>query len=145
MLKNSQEAGREGAAALAGRRQTAKRPGSTSNEKAAGAFAADIRAQHSIADGRGRNGTTRRAGNSCSLQAGKGHNREEVHMANLALVYGVRLLPAEELSEVRDATLVLRGGKETRVTMHLIEGSKEEIEKMLRASLDAYFEMYPEI
>jgi len=30
-------------------------------------------------------------------------------------------------------------------TIHLIEGSKEEIEKTLKQSLDAFFEMYPEI
>jgi len=29
--------------------------------------------------------------------------------------------------------------------MHLIEGSKEEIEKTFRQSIAAFFEMYPEI
>jgi len=29
--------------------------------------------------------------------------------------------------------------------MHLIEGSKEEIEKQLRDSIEAFFELYPEI
>jgi hypothetical protein len=29
--------------------------------------------------------------------------------------------------------------------MHLIEGSKEEIENTLRQSMEAFFEMYPEI
>ena len=66
-------------------------------------------------------------------------------MAKLALVYGMRLLPAEELAEVGDATLQLKGGKTARVTMHLIEGSKEEIEATLRESVEAFFEMYPEI
>ena len=66
-------------------------------------------------------------------------------MAKLALVYGMRLLPAEELAEVQDATLQLKNGRAARVTMHLIEGSKEEIEKTLRQSLDAFFDMYPEI
>lgn len=32
-----------------------------------------------------------------------------------------------------------------RVTIHLIGGSQEEIEKTLKRSLDAFFEMYPEI
>jgi hypothetical protein len=66
-------------------------------------------------------------------------------MAKLALVYGLRLLPEEDLGEVRDATVVLKNGKTTRVTMHLIEGSKEEIEANVRQSIDAFFEMYPEI
>jgi hypothetical protein len=29
--------------------------------------------------------------------------------------------------------------------MHLIEGSKEEIEKTLQQSVEAFFDMYPEI
>jgi hypothetical protein len=66
-------------------------------------------------------------------------------MAKLALVYGMRLLPEEDLGEVRDATVVLKNGKTTRVTMHLIEGSKEEIEATFHQSIEAFFEMYPEI
>ncbi len=66
-------------------------------------------------------------------------------MAKLALVYGMRLLPAEELAEVGEATVTLRNGRSARVTLHLIEGSREEIEKTLRQSVEAFFEMYPEI
>jgi hypothetical protein len=66
-------------------------------------------------------------------------------MANLALVYGMRLLPLEEVAEVGEATVKLKNGRETRVTMHLLEGSKEEIEKQLRTSLEAFFDFYPEI
>ena len=66
-------------------------------------------------------------------------------MANLTLVYGMRLLPSEELTEVGDALLKLKSGREARVTMHVLEGSKEEIEKQLRASLEAFFDLYPEI
>ncbi len=66
-------------------------------------------------------------------------------MAKLALVYGMRLFPADELSEVQEATLTLKGGRTARITMHLIEGSKEEIEATLRQSIEAFFEMYPEI
>ncbi len=66
-------------------------------------------------------------------------------MAKLALVYGMRLFPAEDLDEVQEATVKLKSGRTARVTMHLIEGSKEEIEKTLRQSIQAFFEMYPEI
>jgi len=66
-------------------------------------------------------------------------------MAKLALIYGLRLLPEEDLGEVRDATVVLKNGKTARVTMHLIEGSKEEIEATFHRSVAAFFEMYPEI
>ena len=66
-------------------------------------------------------------------------------MAKLALIYGMRLLPAEELGEVGDATIKLKNGRTARVSMHLIDGSKEEIEETLRQSVSAFFEMYPEI
>ena len=66
-------------------------------------------------------------------------------MANLTLVYGMRLLPSEELAEVGDATLKLKNGREAHVTMHVLEGSKEEIENQLKTSLEAFFDFYPEI
>ena len=70
---------------------------------------------------------------------------QEDRMAKLALIYGMRLLPEEDLGEVRDATVVLKNGRTARVTMHLIEGSKEEIESTFRQSIEAFFDMYPEI
>lgn len=66
-------------------------------------------------------------------------------MAKLALVYGMRLFPGEELGEIHDALVHLKNGKTARVTLHLIEGSKEEIERTLRQSVDAFFDLYPEI
>jgi hypothetical protein len=69
----------------------------------------------------------------------------EADMAKLALIYGMRLLPVDDLEEVKEATVVLKNGKTARLAMHLIEGSKEEIEETFRQSIDAFFEMYPEI
>jgi hypothetical protein len=66
-------------------------------------------------------------------------------MAKLALVYGMRLFPEDELGEIGDAVVTLKDGRKSRVTMHLIEGSKEQIEETLRQSVEAFFEMYPEI
>jgi hypothetical protein len=66
-------------------------------------------------------------------------------MANLALVYGLRLVPADELEEVGQGEIKLKNGRTEHVTLHLLEGSKEEIEQQLRQSLDAYFDIYPEI
>jgi acyl-CoA synthetase (AMP-forming)/AMP-acid ligase II len=66
-------------------------------------------------------------------------------MAKLALIYGMRLFPSEELGEVGEALVELKNGRKARVSMHLIEGSKEEIEETLRQSVAAFFEMYPEI
>jgi hypothetical protein len=66
-------------------------------------------------------------------------------MAKLALVYGMRLFPEDELGEISEAIVTLKDGRTSRVTMHLIEGSKEQIEGTLRQSVDAFFEMYPQI
>lgn len=66
-------------------------------------------------------------------------------MANLALVYGMRLLPAEEVAAVGEAPIELKNGNIARVTMHLLEGSREQIEAQLRQSIDAFFDFFPEI
>ncbi|MFY9562242.1 MAG: allantoinase [Terriglobales bacterium] len=66
-------------------------------------------------------------------------------MANLTLVYGLRLLPADEVSEVGEAPIKLKSGRQAHVTMHVLEGSKDEIEKQLKTSLEAFFDFYPEI
>ena len=66
-------------------------------------------------------------------------------MANLTLVYGMRLLPADEIASVGEAPITLKNGNEAHVTMHVLEGSREQIETQLRMSLDAFFDFYPEI
>ena len=71
--------------------------------------------------------------------------RLELGMANLTLIYGLRLLPSDEVEEINDAPLKLKNGRAASVTMHVLEGSKEEIEKQLKSSLDAFFDFYPEI
>ena len=54
-------------------------------------------------------------------------------------------LPSEEVAEVQDAPVKLRNGKDARVTMHMLEGSKQEIERQLQGSIAAFFDFYPEI
>jgi hypothetical protein len=66
-------------------------------------------------------------------------------MANLVLGYGMRLLPADEIEQVGEAVIKLKNGREARVTMHVLEGSKRAIESQLENSIDAFFDMYPEI
>ena len=73
---------------------------------------------------------------------GRRYNRG---MAKLTLVYGLRLLPADEIEEVGGATVKLKSGRKATVTLHIVEGSKEDIEKQLRTSIDAFFDLYPEI
>jgi ribosomal 50S subunit-associated protein YjgA (DUF615 family) len=66
-------------------------------------------------------------------------------MADLVLVYGMRLLPAEEVAAVQAAPVTLKNGNQAQVTMHVLEGSREQIEAQLRHSIDAFFDFYPEI
>ena len=66
-------------------------------------------------------------------------------MADLVLVYGMRLLPADEIAGVQAAPVSLKNGNEAQVTMHILEGSREQIEAQLRHSIDAFFDFYPEI
>jgi hypothetical protein len=66
-------------------------------------------------------------------------------MANLVLVYGMRLLPADEVEEIGEAVVKLKSGRQARVTMHVLEGSKQAIESQLQMSVEAFFDMYPEI
>ena len=49
------------------------------------------------------------------------------------------------ISEVGEAPVTLKNGNAARVTMHILEGSREEIEAQLRQSIDAFFDFYPEI
>ncbi len=67
-------------------------------------------------------------------------------MPKLALVYGLRLLPSEELDSLHDAPIQLKDGKSAAVTMHLIEGETEkQVRQQLEQSIDAFFEFYPEV
>ncbi|MGA2236299.1 MAG: allantoinase [Terriglobales bacterium] len=66
-------------------------------------------------------------------------------MANLTLVYGLRLLPSDEIVEVGTATIKLKNGRDAHVAMHILEGGKDEIQRQLKTSLAAFFDIYPEI
>jgi hypothetical protein len=66
-------------------------------------------------------------------------------MAKLALVYGMRLFPIDDLKEVREATVVLADGRSDRITMHLLDGSLEDIRRQFDQSVGAFFDLYPEI
>ncbi len=80
-----------------------------------------------------------------TVRAETRNGRYHGFMANLTLVYGMRLLPAEEVAGVSDAPVALKNGNEARVTMHILEGSREQIEAQLRQSIEAFFEFFPEI
>ena len=50
-----------------------------------------------------------------------------------------------EVVSVEDGNIQLKNGREAHVTLHVMEGSKEEIERQLKQSIEAFFEIYPEI
>jgi acyl carrier protein phosphodiesterase len=57
----------------------------------------------------------------------------------------MRLFPVDDLKEVREATVVLADGRTARVTMHLLEGSLDDIRRQFDQSVGAFFDLYPEI
>ena len=60
------------------------------------------------------------------------------------MIYGMRLLPADEVAKVGEAPIELKNGNRTGVQMHVLEGTREEIEAQLKLSVDAFFDFYPE-
>jgi hypothetical protein len=71
-----------------------------------------------------------------AITGGKGKER------TFALIYGVRLYPAGQVIQVSEGEAVLRGGTSSRVPLHLIEGTREQIRAQLLASIDAFFDIY---
>lgn len=65
--------------------------------------------------------------------------------ATMSFVYGFDLRPAHEVDAVTDAQVLLTDGSKSHITMHLIEGTKEQIKAMLMQSVDAFFELHDEI
>lgn len=61
-----------------------------------------------------------------------------------ALVYGMRIFGPEEVVAVEEATARLAGGGSSRITMHVIEGTRAQIRSQLMRSVDAFFELLDE-
>ncbi len=57
----------------------------------------------------------------------------------------MRLLPEGEVTAVEEGKIQLKNGREAHVTLHVMEGTKEEIERQLKQSIEAFFDIYPEI
>lgn len=57
------------------------------------------------------------------------------------LVYGLRIFPKGEVFSVEHGRVQKKDGKESNVTMHLLEGSREKIRARLIESIDAFFEI----
>jgi hypothetical protein len=61
-----------------------------------------------------------------------------------ALVYGMRIFDEAHVAAVEDAKVTLEDGTTGRVTMHYIEGTREQIRRQLMQSIDAFFELLDE-
>lgn len=60
------------------------------------------------------------------------------------LVYGLRLYADADVQRVEGGTVVQADGRESRVTLHLLEGSREQIRARLLESIDAFFDIFGE-
>jgi hypothetical protein len=73
-----------------------------------------------------------------AIAGGKGKEK------TFSLVYGLRLYPTGEVAQVSEGEAVLRDGASSRIPLHLIEGTREQIRAQLLASVEAFFEIYSE-
>jgi hypothetical protein len=62
-----------------------------------------------------------------------------------SFIYGLDLRPAHEVDAVTDAQLTLTDGSQSHITMHLIEGTREQIKAMLLQSIDAFFDLQEDL
>ena len=71
-----------------------------------------------------------------------GQRKETAPMEEKALVYGMRLYDRGAMAAVEPARVTLQDGGPSTVTMHLMEGTREQIKRQLLASIDAFFELH---
>lgn len=71
-----------------------------------------------------------------ALPGGKGKEK------TFALLYGLRLYPTKDIAEVRENEIILTNDTQSRVPLHVIEGTREQIRAQLLASIDAFFDIY---
>jgi len=73
-----------------------------------------------------------------AIPGGKGKGQ------SLSLVYGLRLYGPGEVAGIRKQSVTLGDGSESPLTLHLIEGTREQIRAQLLASIDAFFDIFSE-
>jgi len=62
-------------------------------------------------------------------------------MERLTLVYGMRLIAGDEIAAVEHGQVLTENGQTRQVTLHTIDGSREQIRQQLLESIDAFFEL----
>jgi hypothetical protein len=63
-------------------------------------------------------------------------------MEKRVLVYGLRLFDQGEITDVMPAQVVRTDETMSSVTMHMMDGTKDQIREQLLRSLDAFFELH---
>ena len=64
-------------------------------------------------------------------------------MARYTLVYGLRLVPEGSVTNVAEATLTLKHGTTSGLTLHTLDGTIPQLRRSLDRSLDAFFDILP--
>jgi hypothetical protein len=62
--------------------------------------------------------------------------------ARYTLVYGMRLFPARDVALLRPGKISFPDGEQSAVTLHVLEGTRAEVERQLLASVDAFFDIH---
>jgi hypothetical protein len=63
-------------------------------------------------------------------------------MEKMALIYGLRLIDRGEVAAVEHGQVLLEDGTTRQVTLHSLEGTRDEIRNQLLQSIDAFFEIH---
>ena len=53
------------------------------------------------------------------------------------------MVKKDSLKSTKQGVAILKNGEEKHVTMHVLEGTKNEIRQQLSQSLDAFFDIFP--
>ena len=64
-------------------------------------------------------------------------------MEKMTLIYGMRLIDEkEQIAAVEHGQALMENGQTRQITMHTIEGAREQIKRQLLESIDAFFELH---
>jgi hypothetical protein len=71
-----------------------------------------------------------------AISGGKGKEKR------LSLVYGLRLYRTRQVAGIDEGQVVLSDGSVSHLTLHIIDGTREQIRAQLLESIDAFFDIY---
>jgi hypothetical protein len=58
------------------------------------------------------------------------------------MVYGMRLFPRGDVTAATSGKVTFASGETGRVTLHVLDGTRDQIKRQLLASVDAFFDIY---